>query len=231
MGIVREAPPLGNYLAHEVGRLAGVSGNKIGQWARRGYIRSSQSQRSPRVYAYQDVAEAMVVHGLIDAHVPHLEIRRALQALRAETDSSWPLSGARVSVTVPGIRNRLDADETKHRPVAQLVVYDDGRYIRPAKSLAQGLFDIQLRPVLDDLQRGGWAARDLPSLRFVEVNPERLSGRPTIRGRRVSAEDVAVLALQPGGSEALRDGYDLSGDEIADAVQWWEKVRGYEAAA
>ena len=65
MGDIRDMKPLGYYLAHEVGWLAGVSGDRIGQWARRGYIRSSVSSVVPLVYSYQDVAEAMVVHELI----------------------------------------------------------------------------------------------------------------------------------------------------------------------
>jgi DNA-binding transcriptional MerR regulator len=58
MGHIRELPPRGHYLASEVGRLAGVSGQSIGQWARNGYLRSSQSDGPPRVYSFQDVAEA-----------------------------------------------------------------------------------------------------------------------------------------------------------------------------
>ena len=35
----------GHFLAGEVGEMAGVSGNTIGQWARWGYIKASQSRR------------------------------------------------------------------------------------------------------------------------------------------------------------------------------------------
>jgi hypothetical protein len=55
------AQPRGWYLAREVGLLAGVSGEKVGQWARYGYIRSSWSSTIPRVYSFQDVAEAIAV--------------------------------------------------------------------------------------------------------------------------------------------------------------------------
>lgn len=61
---VTHLPPRGHYLAREVGLLAGVPGHTVGQWARRGYIQSSQSAGRPRVYSFQDVAEAMVVHEL-----------------------------------------------------------------------------------------------------------------------------------------------------------------------
>ena len=68
-------------------------------------------------------------------------------------------------------------------------------------------------------------------MQHIEVNPERLSGQPTIKGRRVPAEDVARLALEPDGEEILRSGYELSSAEIRDAVDWWTKVQELQAAA
>src|ERR687886_152685 len=55
---VLTARPHGHFLAGEAGELAGVSGNTIGQWARWGYIRASQSGGDPHVYSVEDVAEA-----------------------------------------------------------------------------------------------------------------------------------------------------------------------------
>ncbi len=73
--------PRGHYLAREVGQLAGVSGDMIGQWARRGYIHSSQSRAGeiPRVYSFQDIAEAMIVHELLEHEVSHREIKWAIK--------------------------------------------------------------------------------------------------------------------------------------------------------
>ena len=76
MGILSYVPqtgvpqPRGRYLASEVGQLAGVPGNRIGQWARRGYIRSSWSSETPRIYSFQDAAEAFVVHELEELKLP-----------------------------------------------------------------------------------------------------------------------------------------------------------------
>jgi uncharacterized protein (DUF433 family)/DNA-binding transcriptional MerR regulator len=224
MSDARQEVPVGHYLAHEAGMLAGVSGNTIGQWARRGYIRSSQSSAIPRVYSFQDVAEAMIVHELIDNAVPHLEIRRAIESLRAESGVDWPLTSAEhLAVTLPGERKRTG------KPVAWLLEMKNGRYGRP--STGQGVFDIQTKRLRDDLTRGGWVVRDLPELHHVEVNPERLSGRPTIRGRRIPAEKVAVLAADAGGRASLREGYGLTDAEIRDASLWWEKVQEYEKVA
>jgi DNA-binding transcriptional MerR regulator len=78
-----------------VGELAGVSGNTIGQWARWGYIRASQSDVVPYVYAVEDVAEAAIVHALLEAGVSHMQVRRAI----AHLPGTWPLSDAVLGVT------------------------------------------------------------------------------------------------------------------------------------
>jgi DNA-binding transcriptional MerR regulator len=90
-----ERQPKGLYLAHEVGRLAGVSGDRVGQWARRGYIRSSQSEGRPRIYSYQDVAEAMVVHELDARRFDLRYIRATIDNLRSDY-GEWPLQTARL---------------------------------------------------------------------------------------------------------------------------------------
>jgi DNA-binding transcriptional MerR regulator/uncharacterized protein (DUF433 family) len=243
-GNALELPPRGHYLANEVGRLAGVSGRAIGQWARRGYIRSSQSADRPRVYSFQDIAEAMIVHELLELGVPHREIKSAIHALRAERGSAWPLQDAHAQeplrVTVrqvgalrppAGLPRPGSTESSRREPPAYLLAHDGVRYVRPAEDLDQGVLDINTAEVTSDLRRGGWAARSLRDLSHIEVDPDRLSGRPTIRGRRVAAEDVACIALVEGGREDLHEGYDLSDDEIDDAVRWWNEVTEYEAAA
>ena len=73
----------------------GVTGNTIGQWARWGYIRASQSQGDPHVYSVEDVAEAAIVHALLERGVSHAQVRRAI----AHLPGTWPLSDAQLSVT------------------------------------------------------------------------------------------------------------------------------------
>jgi DNA-binding transcriptional MerR regulator len=83
----------GELLAGEVGELAGVSGTTVGQWARRGYIRSSVSGGDPHVYSVEDVAEASIVGELLARGVRHADIRRAIDRLGGEY-GEWPLSEA-----------------------------------------------------------------------------------------------------------------------------------------
>ena len=88
----------GRLLAGEVGELAGVSGNTIGQSARWGYIHSSQSEGEPRVYAVEDVAEAAVVADLLARGVRHADVRATIRRL-GRSYGDWPLSEARLATT------------------------------------------------------------------------------------------------------------------------------------
>lgn len=95
----------GEFLAGAVGELAGVSGTTIGQWARWGYIRASQSDGDPHVYSLEDVAEAVMVKALLDRGVSRPMIRRAVAHLSDYGD--WPLSEARLATTENGRRPRI----------------------------------------------------------------------------------------------------------------------------
>lgn len=97
--------PHGHFLAAEAGELAGVSGTTIGQWARWGYIRASQSGNDPHVYSVEDVAEAAIVRALLERGVRHADVRRAIARLAAR--GSWPLSGASLATTADGGRVRI----------------------------------------------------------------------------------------------------------------------------
>jgi DNA-binding transcriptional MerR regulator len=89
--------PRGRFLAGEAGEIVGVSGTTIGQWARRGYIRVSRSTGDPHVYSLEDVAEAWVVHALLERGVGHAAVRRTIAALGDE--GPWPLLRVTLATT------------------------------------------------------------------------------------------------------------------------------------
>ena len=99
------AKPHGHFLAGEAGELAGVSGTTIGQWARWGYIRASQSQGDPHVYSVEDVAEAAIVRSLLERGVRHDDVRRAVRQL--DSYGPWPLSEAPLATTGGDGRPRI----------------------------------------------------------------------------------------------------------------------------
>lgn len=210
--------PRGHYLANEVGRLAGVSGDRIGQWARRGYIRSSQSSGSPRVYSYQDAAEAIVVHELLENNVPLKVIRGAVEELRDKYGHDWPLSSSPLAVH-------------KDFQKSPIVVIEDEQGFDVGKGWQRVLTTDNLQRIAGDLARGGWVTRHKPELKHVEVNPDRLSGRPTIAGMRIPVDLVGQIASEPDGVSILKRDYELSDAQIRDASKWWEAVKQFDRAA
>ncbi len=82
-----------------------MSGTTVGQWARWGYIRSSQSDGDPRVYSVEDIAEAAVVSELIGRGVRHGDVHKAVECLPGY--GPWPLSDAPLSTLADGGRPRL----------------------------------------------------------------------------------------------------------------------------
>lgn len=199
--------------------MAGVSGGKIGQWARQGYIRSSQSTGRPRIYSYQDIAEAMVVHQLLDNHVSYRQIRQTLDELRGDPElGDWPLS--QVDFSTVGAEDR-----------PEVIVRRNGGHFDMTGRPWHGMIDVgDLRRIATDLNRGGWAAREIPDLKYIEVHPDLMSGRPAVRGHRIAARSVAELAGSAEGLAVLHDEYALDDAEIYDARRWWEVARRYEAA-
>jgi uncharacterized protein (DUF433 family) len=211
--------PRGWYLAHGAGLLAGVSGETIGSWARYGYIRSSWSPNIPRVYSFQDVAEAIVVHELLDRGVPHSEIRTGVETLRADY-GDWPLQWAPIATTARKVVG------------AHIVRKQGDQAWELGRKPGQGVLSfVDLEGINELLRRGGWALKELPDVTHIEVDPDRLSGRPTIRSRRVPADKVAQLAALESGHRILATEYDITRREADDAVQWYERAIQLQRAA
>lgn len=220
MADVLEMPPRGHYLAHEVGRLVGVSGQRIAQWAIRGYIPASQSRSGHRVYAYQDIAEAMIVHELLERDMAPRTIREAVAIMRSDLGTRWPLQQVRLQIPP-------DHPQAKGKKKTIVATYKNQQTDVSRRMLV--LEDVDLEEVGRYLQRGGWAAREIPNLRNIEVDPDRLSGRPAIRGTRVPADTAGPLAQTAEGRAILKADYDLTMAQIEDARRWWEKVAEYAA--
>ena len=125
----------GSFRAGEVGELAGVTGNTIGQWARWGYIRASQSAGDPHVYSLEDVTEAAMVHALLERGVSHAQVRRAIA--RLSEYGEWPLSEAPLAVTEDGAAaDRAARAGGRLRAVAARLAADGGAAVAARRSPA-----------------------------------------------------------------------------------------------
>jgi uncharacterized protein (DUF433 family)/DNA-binding transcriptional MerR regulator len=212
---VVDHPPraIGHYTASEVSRLAGVSSRRVGSWARYG-IMPSISER-PKIYSYADVGEAILAHYLIGLNWKPRDVRALVERLR-DRFGPWPLANAplehdgKLVVIKEGDDFYIDAiDHVEHAVIGQT------------------LLDLQV--VREALARGGWTALTTPRA-HVEVDPNRHSGQPVVRGRRIPTADVAEIARENNGRAILREDYGLSEAEIDDALAYEDDVASVLAA-
>lgn len=99
---------------------------------------------------------------------------------------------------------------------------------RPGNLVERGTF-LSLTDVREALERGGWVALNTPRM-HIQVSPRRLSGRPTIRDRRIPTTMVAELAERDEGRVLLRTEFGLSEEEIDEAVAYEKDVETALAA-
>jgi uncharacterized protein (DUF433 family)/DNA-binding transcriptional MerR regulator len=192
---------IGHYTPSEVARLAGVSSQRIGSWARYGIVPSVS--RRPNLYSYADAGEAVIARYLIEQGVKPRKIRELVESLR-DRFGLWPLARAPL----------------EHE--GGLVVMREGDQVlvdvvdRPHHLVEEGTF-LSLTDVRQALERGGWVALHTPRP-HIQVDPDRLSGRPTIRDRRLPTAMVAEIAQEDDGRTLLRREFGLSDEEIDEAV-------------
>lgn len=196
------------------GALAGVSGNRIGQWARNGFVHPSFFEGRPRnLYTFNDVAEAIVIRWLLDRGFTYDAIHVAITKARVE-HPEWPLLEAPLGVARHAVRG-------DPRGVIVLEV-ENGVYV----STSAGAEQVTLKPQLldearDMLRRGGWIAAQF-ELQRIEVDPGKLGGAPSLRGRRWPIERIAQIAADGEGRALLAEDYGIDDGEIDESLRWME---------
>jgi uncharacterized protein (DUF433 family) len=207
-----EPTPIGYYTAAEVGRLAGVSPHRVGQWARHRIILPSVS-RKPNIYSYADAGESILAHYLVKEGKRPRDVRLMVHRLREEF-GPWPLARAPL----------------EHEGQMVVIRRDDGLYdvaFPQDRKVISGTF-VDLRKIRHALGYGGWVALERER-KHIEVDPDRHSGDPVIRGRRLSTGRVAALAKEPGGRKVLKEDFGLTNAEISDAVGYEDDVAALAA--
>ena len=199
----QKAASIGHYSAAEVARLAGVSARRIGSWARYGII-PSVSKR-PRVYSYADAGEAVLVRYLVEQKFPTRKIRLIVENLRRDY-GQWPLAAAPL----------------QHDGRLAVIEKDGKVWIDAADNYEQRVMGktlLDLKAVRSALEHGGWIGYQTPR-KHIQVDPDRLSGQPVVRDRRIATETVADLASRPEGRELLLKDFQLTDEEIDEAIAY-----------
>lgn len=197
-----ESRAVGYYTTADVARLAGMSPHRVARWARMGIIQHSISSR-PNIYSYADVGEAILAHYLAEQGKKPGEIKELVEHLRDEY-GPWPLGVA-----------PLEHDG----PLCAMWDDEHGVHVSadiPGHELINETL-LNLKEIREALSRGGWVSLKTPR-DHIEVDPERHSGEPVVKGRRLSTQRVAALADEPKGRKTLHEDFNLSDAEIDDAV-------------
>jgi uncharacterized protein (DUF433 family) len=206
----------GIFSPFHAGALAGVTGNRIGQWARYGLIKPSYySGRPTNLYEFRDVAEAIIVHWLLDRGFRYEEVHTAIARVRL-VYGDWPLSEAPLGVAQHAV---------KGDPRGTVVLHlRKGVYVDVIRQGDQLTLPPQMLDLAHDvLRRGGWIAEEM-GLSHIEVDPAKLAGRPVVIGRRWPVDRVAQLAGEAQGRATLVEDYGLSEEEIGDSVRWMDEA-------
>lgn len=202
---------LGVFSPRRAGQLAGVSGDRIGRWARYGLIRPTIYRGRPaNRYGFYDVAEAIVVHWLHAQEFSYDEIHTAIERASGER-RSWPLLETPLGVA----RHALEQD----RGVIALRT-PAGEYVEIGRPGDQVVLEPELfHQASDTLRAGGWLAQQL-GLTRIEVDPEKLGGAPSLRGHRWPVERVARIAADREGRALLLEEHGLDERDIDESVRW-----------
>jgi uncharacterized protein (DUF433 family) len=202
--VTTDAPrAIGYYTAADVARLAGVTPHRVGRWAREGIILPSVSSSRPHVYSYADAGEAILAHYLVEQGKRPGDVREIVHLLRDQY-GQWPLATAPLAHD-----GRLLVARDEQR--GTWVSLD-----RPQHDVMDATL-LNLKDIREALKHGGWVAYKTPR-EHIEVDPDRRSGEPVVRGKRVTTAFVADLARTADGVSTLQDDYDLTPDEINDAI-------------
>lgn len=212
--IPAEAPEyLGVFSPRMAGALAGVSGYRVGQWARYGLIRPTVYEGRPaNRYAFYDIAEAIVVHWLRLEGFGYKEIHLAIESARAH-EPSWPLMRGQLGVA----RHSMEAEGDRGVIVQRM---PEGGYLEVGRAGRQVILKPELLDFAQDMLRtGGWIAH-ANRLTRIEVDPTKLGGAPSLRRRRWPIERIARIAADEEGREILLHDYALEPEDIEQAVTW-----------
>jgi len=213
------------YGMSQVDRILGLPGGTARRWID-GYERGGK--RYPPVIreesSWDDMAtwgefvETRLLAEYRDAGVSMLRMRPAVEALRQELKTRYPLASARTWLDVHGqeLVRKVQDDVGLDKPLALVVVRTGQRVLTWSKPAEEFRRSVEwsgegdsARPTL---------IRPMPDVHDVEVDPLRGFGEPVVRG--VRTEVIAELIRAGESPEMVADEYDLEKKKVDAAVRY-----------
>jgi len=215
------------YSIPQVDRVLGLTGGTARRWIE-GYERGGR--RYPPLIRTEVSGEELITWGEFvetrllseyrEAGVPIVHLRPAIEKLREEFDSRYPLAHARPFLDVEGreLVMRAQTDVGLERPL-QLVVVRNNQLV-VADRARQFVESVEYK---DDIAE---RLHPAPDLREVVIDPLRQFGEPVVRS--VPTEVIAEQVRAGDPPEMIMDLYELSRKQV-DAALRYELLRAKAA--
>jgi uncharacterized protein (DUF433 family) len=216
------------YSYADVDRLVGVRAGTARRWLegyeRRGHFYDPVLRAEPSgsdVVTWGEMVEARLLAEFRDQSVPLHRMRPAIVALRKEF-GPYPLAHARPFLDVEGRELvRKVQDSVGLERGLQFVIVRSGQLILTDEAE-------RFRGVVEyDAQGAASLLRPQPVTPAVVMDPQHAFGQPAIRNVRT---DILAEEYRAGsGREELADLYDLTADQVDEAIRF-ELIAGSERA-
>lgn len=223
------------YDMGQVDRILGLSGGTARRWID-GYERGGrhypplvrESPTGDEIVTWGEFVETRLVSEFRDAGVPLVRMRPAVERLRDELQTPYPLASARTWLSHDGreLVRRIQ-DEVGLDRRLQLVIVRSGQGLLDWSENALGFKDSA------EWQQGGpdpQVVRLQPrvDIKQVVLDPLVSSGEPTLRGRGVRTEIIAELVRAGETPDSIAETYELPRADVDAAVRY-ELLRSHAA--
>ena len=212
------------YVMPQVDRILGLLPGTSRRWIdgyRRGdktyppVIREKRTEEE--TVTWGEFVETRLLSEYRDAGVPLVRMRPAVEALREELNTAYPLASARTWLSVSGkelvreVQEKVGLDSH-----LALVVVRTGQKLIWSRAADDFLKSVEWSSEADDAEPK--VVRPFPDIREVEVDPLRGFGEPVIRG--VPVEVLAELMRAGESTEMVAEQYELSQRQVEAALRY-----------
>ncbi|ORA77208.1 DUF433 domain-containing protein [Mycobacterium malmoense] len=213
------------YVYAEVDRLIGLHGGTARRWIN-GYERAGKAYdpilrvkpRDTPWVTWGEFVETRILAEFRDVkNVPIPRLRAAIDELRRQFDTQYPLALMRPYLSVHDRDLTIKDEESEHEVVIRTgqQLLGDGRWLANLATLGM---DENGEAIIAEIP----ADRDFPD---IVINPMRYSGQPTFVGRRVSPVTIAGMANSGEPHEVLAAEYGLSLRQVDQAIAYTARYR------
>jgi uncharacterized protein (DUF433 family) len=213
------------YGLGQVDRILGLRSGTARRWIE-GYSRGGKTyppviREAPtgsEIATWGEFVETRLLAEYRDAGVPLIRMRPAIEALRAEVGTQYPLASARTWLDVEGreLVRRVQDEVGLDRHLALVVVRTGQRVLdwsRPAEKFRRSVVWTSER---QDAQPR--LIRPVQDLEDVVIDPLRGFGEPVVRG--VPTEVIAELVRAGDSPSMIAELYELPRDQVDAAVRY-----------